>query len=138
MRVELNRLATPVKIERNRSATVVDVSADADGDAIDAALARRRAIAAGRELARGGEGARVRNASGLTTRDVAAMVGVTAATVLRWERAGDPAAPDGHLPRGANAARYHEVITGLAARLAAGGDGTARAAAPDATGGAAP
>src|SRR5262249_2340366 len=66
-----------------------------------------------RRRARSGEGRRLRQAAGLSLRELAAQVGVDAATLDRWERGQAR-------PRRAAALRYQRVLSALANAVSGG------------------
>lgn len=68
-------------------------------------------IVEGRAAAGSGRGERLREAAGLSRAELAAIVGVSAAAVSRWEHGQ-------RRPRGENAAAYAQALRQVAAEVA--------------------
>jgi transcriptional regulator with XRE-family HTH domain len=75
-------------------------------------LERLHAITSARRLALSGEARAIREAAGLSLREVADVLGVTPSCVLRWET-GE------RVPRGENAEHYAQLLTRLRRQIAA-------------------
>lgn len=65
-----------------------------------------QSIAKARRLAASGQGRTIRQAAGVTIRDIAEVIGVDVSTVSRWETGQ-------RQPRGDNAAAYGAVLSRL-------------------------